>query len=159
LKRFLRWLHAYRPPLDHAPVERVAPVKDDQIARQVIERLAEDESLRGDLMDDAFKPIIDWVTSLVPAAASRAAPDPDPDEAGEQLNDAARQTVRSLVRVVSDGDTSSLRDQLQPPLLTADEAERARQAVPDGPLPGSSAAERAQALIAALKSALPEKSA
>jgi len=157
--RLLRWLRVYRTPLDRAPVERAAQAKDDEISRQVIERLAEDESLRGELTDDAFKPILDWVMSLIPSAAHRAAPEPDPDEAAERLSDAARQTVRTLVRAVSGGETSSLRDQLQPPLLTADEADLARQAVPSYRLPGSSATERARALIAALKSALSEKSA
>ena len=106
LKRFLTWLRGFRTVPDQAAVERPAPINDDQIARRVIERLSEDESLRGDLTDDAFKPIFDWVTSLVPVAARRAAPEPDPDEAGEELSQAARQLLRALAQVVASGDTS-----------------------------------------------------
>lgn len=133
------------------------PPREDVIARRVIERIAEDETLHGKLTDDAFKPIVDWVTSLVPAAAQRAALDPDPIEATEQLSQTTRQLIRALVQVVSNGDASSLASQFGPPLFTADEADRLRTAVPSEPLSDRSPVERSLVLIDALSAALSAK--
>jgi hypothetical protein len=153
----MRWLHVERAVVEDPSVLPATSSGADQIVRIVVERIAEDEALRGNLTDDAFKPIVDWVMTLIPAAARRSAPETESDEASEQLSQATRRLIRALVQAVSDGDASPLANQFGPPLFTSEEAERAARAVPSEPLPQRSTGERAVALIGALSSALSAK--
>ncbi len=99
------------------------------LARPEIELLAEDEALRGGLTDAGFGPVLDWVTSLVMAAAIRIAGEPEPTPRMEQVGAAARALVRAIVRAAEQGDIHPLSAALAPPLLTADQARRAQQAL------------------------------
>ncbi len=159
MNRFVRWLRVYRAPrvpCERAPAAASAPGADedhdnDAVARLVIERLAEDEALRRNLTDDAFKPILDLVTSLVPAAAERASTQED---AAEHLSQSARQLVQGLSAAVASGDPSVVSAELLKRFMTEDQARDALQALSAGALPDSSPAERAGSLVATVKSAL-----
>jgi hypothetical protein len=162
MKRFMRWLRVDRtPPAPTEPAEPLAnapePVAEqghDAITRQVVERLSEDEALRRDLTDDAFKPILDLVTSLVPAAAVRASAQPD---AAEQLSQSARQLVQGLSAAVASGDPSVVSADLLHRFMSEDEAKDALQRLATGKLPdgsdGSDGA-RAEAIVGTVKAAL-----
>jgi hypothetical protein len=134
-----------------AEPEPVVEPDNDAVARQVIERLAEDESLRRDLTDDAFKPILDLVTSLVPGAAERASAEPD---AAEDLSQSARQFVRGLSAAVTSGDASVVSADLLHRFMSEAEANEALQRLAAGKLPDGSDGERAEALVGTMKSAL-----
>lgn len=159
MKRFLRWLRVDRTP--RAPIENAPPAAsapepvahqdNDAVARQVIERLSEDEALRRNLTDDAFKPILDLVTSLVPAAAERASAQPD---AAEELSQSARQLVQGLSAAVASGDASVVSADLLHRFMSEDEANDALQRLAAGTLPDGSAGERAEALVGTVKAAL-----
>jgi hypothetical protein len=159
MKRFLRWFRADRTL--RAPSDSVAPVvsapesepvpDSDTVARQVIERLVEDEALRRNLTDDAFKPILDLVTSLVPAAAARVSAEPDADE---QLSQSARQLVQGLSAAVTSGDPSVVSADLLHRFMSEDQINETLRALAAGKLPDTSASARAEALVGTVKSAL-----
>lgn len=158
MKRFLRWLRIDRTPVEASENAAIAPEPsaaadndNDAVARQVIERLAEDEALRRNLTDDAFKPILELVTSLVPAAAARASVQAD---AAEQLSQSARQLVLGLSAAVTSGDPSIVRADLLQCFMSEDQANEAMRALASGNLPDGSPGERAEALVGAVKSAL-----
>lgn len=158
MKRFTRWLRAYRSPRmpsENAPQVANAPEPpakpaNDAIARQVIERLSEDESLRRNLTDDAFKPILDLVTSLVPAAAERASAQPD---AGDQLSQAARQLVQGLAAAVTSGDPSVVSADVLQRFMSEEQAGATLRALAAGKLPDA-AGERAEALAGTVRSVI-----
>jgi hypothetical protein len=159
MKRFLRWLRADQTP--RAPSEKAVPAENvpeseptpdnDAVARQVIERLAEDEALRRNLTDDAFRPILDLVTSLVPAAAARVSAEPDADE---QLSQSARQLVQGLSAAVTSGDPSVVSADLLHRFMSEDQINETLRALAAGKLPDTSASARAEALVGTVKSAL-----
>lgn len=158
MKRFMRWLRVYQSPLarsEPAPGAASAPQPDadhdDALARQVIERLAEDEALRRNLTDDAFKPILDLVTSLVPAAAQQVNAQGD---AAEQLHQSARQLVQGLAAAVTSGDPSVVRADLLQRFMSEDQASEALQALASGKLSDASDGARAEALVGTVKSVL-----
>jgi len=103
--------------------------ESERISRLVSERLAEDERLRGDLTDAGFGPVLNLVTSLVPAAAARATAGPDAANAEDAVSHAARGLARAMVDAASSGDVDGLSAALSEPILTADAAERARAAI------------------------------
>lgn len=142
---------------DEAPAPLSAPTPSAAaaaLARPVIERLSEDEALRGDLTDAGFAPLLDWLTRLVTAAAERATTDPDSAATMERVGDAARQLGRAVVRAAERGDAGAVAAALAPPLLAPDEAERAASALPR--LAGDTADDRARALVRALASVVPD---
>ncbi len=59
-------------------------------AKPAVERLSEDESLRGDLSDIGFGPLLDWAVAAVQAFASKAA--------GSDALDAYTSRVRGVVQ-------------------------------------------------------------
>jgi len=157
MKRFLRWLHVERTP--PAQSESTAPVAstpepepdNDAVARQVIERLSEDEALRRNLTDEAFKPILDLVSSLVPAGVERASARPG---AAEQLSQSARQLVQGLSAAVTSGDPSVVSADLLQRFMSEDQANETLRALASGKLPDGSPGERAEALVGTVKTAL-----
>lgn len=159
MKRFMRWLRVYREPRapsEFAPKATSTPQPDadhanDAVARQVIEQLAEDEALRRNLTDDAFKPILDLVTSLVPTAAERTSAEP---EAAEQLSQSARQLVQGLSAAVASGDPSVVRADLLQRFMSEDQANETLRALASGTLLDTSAGARAEALVGTVKSVL-----
>jgi len=164
MKRFLRWLRVDREPIatpvnpepaanapEAAAAEPEVDHDNDAVARQVIERLSEDEALRRNLTDDAFKPILDLVTSLVPAAAARTSTQSD---AADQLSQSARQLVQGLSAAVASGDPSVVSADLLQRFMTEDQAAETLRALASRTLPDGSDGERAESLVGTVKSAL-----
>jgi hypothetical protein len=122
------------------------------LAQPALDRLAEDEALRGELTDDGFMPLLDWLSRLTTSAARRAANEPEPEATMEQVADTALRLGRAIVRAAERADASGLAGALAPPLLTPGMAARATAALP--PLaPDATPDERTQALVAALSAA------
>lgn len=71
----------------------------DELAKAAVERLSEDEALRGDLGDDGFGPLLDWGVAAVFAYAVRAT------SAGamEQYTDRLRGVIRAAVAAAEAG--------------------------------------------------------
>src|SRR5262245_596841 len=70
----------------------------EALAQGAVERLIEDEALRGDLPDVGFSPIIEWATNALVAAAQEAAP--LADEEAQARMDAAESSAKRIVRAV-----------------------------------------------------------
>jgi hypothetical protein len=141
------------PPQPVAPAPNAANAETvAALAQPVLDRLAEDEALRGDLTDAGFTPLLDWLSRLTTDAASRAAAAPDPEATMEQVADTALRLGRAIVRAAERADASGLADALVPPLVTPGMAARAAAALP--PLaPDATPDERTQVLVAALSAA------
>jgi hypothetical protein len=88
-----------------------------EISRPIIERLYEDEQLRGDLSDAGSTPLLDLMVRLVDAAAARAASDPEPDVVMEQVSERALKLARALVRLAESGDAEAARAAIAAPLI------------------------------------------
>ncbi|MDB5080821.1 MAG: hypothetical protein JWP00_2745 [Chloroflexi bacterium] len=71
----------------------------NQLARQAVERLSEDEALRGDLSDFGFGPLLDWANAAVEAYAAK-----EPDSAAmDQYTSRVRGVVQSAVDTAQAG--------------------------------------------------------
>ena len=71
----------------------------DDLARSAVERLSEDESLRGDLSDVGFGPLLDWATAAVIAYGSKAGT----QDAMDKYADRVRGVVQEAVSVAQNG--------------------------------------------------------
>lgn len=140
-----------------APPPETPQVDTEPIARSVVERLNEDEMLRGDLTDRGFAPVLNFVTSLVPAAASRAASGSTREDVEEAVSHGARGLARAIVAAAETGDVAALGEQLGTPMLPADGAERARRSLASGLSSAAGPDERAVAIVAALAASLAGK--
>lgn len=79
------------------------------VAQTVAERLAEDETLRGDLSDIGFGPLLDWATNRAIAVAQRLAEtDAGADAAAGELTERLRALVRAAVETAQTGDLAGL---------------------------------------------------
>lgn len=75
----------------------------EELAERVYERVAEDESLRGDLTDEGFGPLLDWCAGrIVRVVQDQGTPSLD------ALSEAFRDAMRSLVAAAETGDSSVL---------------------------------------------------
>lgn len=125
------------------------------LAQPYAERLAEDERLRGSLSDVGFGPVLSWVTELLTAAAQRATTERNAGSMMEQAGDVALDLVRGVVAAAESGQTGDLAAALRPPLLTADEATRARSAIPAAFARVEDPDAQARAIVSALTAVAP----
>ena len=65
------------------------------LAQGAVERLYEDEALRGDLTDEGAKAVLDWASNALIAAAGQLVGEPD-EQAQAARMDAAEEAVRRL---------------------------------------------------------------
>jgi hypothetical protein len=72
----------------------------NQLARPAVERLSEDESLRGELSDIGFGPLLDWAVAAVKAYAAKAAD----SAAMDSFTDRVRGVVQSVVEAAQDSE-------------------------------------------------------
>lgn len=144
-------------PSNRAPSRQVVQGDTEQVTRTIVERLSEDEMLRGDLTDRGFAPILAFVTSLVPSAASRAASASAEGDVEEAVSHGARGLARAIVAAAETGDTGSLAEQLGPPILPPDAVDRARRSIASGLSASADPDERAIAIVAALRASLEER--
>lgn len=78
----------------------------ESLAQGAVERLSEDESLRGDLTDDGFSPLLDWAANAAIAYAQNLKSD-KPDEA----MDAYASRLKSVMQeAVADAQAGKLED-------------------------------------------------
>ncbi|CAA9586726.1 MAG: hypothetical protein AVDCRST_MAG18-3976 [uncultured Thermomicrobiales bacterium] len=71
----------------------------ESLARGAIERLLENESLRGDLSDVGFGPIVEWASNALVGAAQAAA-GADDETARARMDEAETATKRIVGEVV-----------------------------------------------------------
>lgn len=120
----------------------------NQLARPAVERLSEDESLRGDLSDIGFGPLLDWAVAAVTAYAAKAAD----SDAMDQYTGRVRGVVQAAVEAAQ---AAKLDDPA--PLLDFDPADRNKaladlQALSLGDDPDANAEQIAAILQSALSS-------
>lgn len=104
---------------------------------RVVERLAEDEALRGDLTDEGYGPLLAVVADLVVARGERFAVTDD-------LYVAARRLLVGAVEAASAADVAPLLECAETPLLSQEE----RSILASTPVRAGVPADRAAALIA-----------
>lgn len=120
-----RWLHRFRhqssgakPPAEAqpAPTDAVSP---DDLANSAIERLAEDEALRGDLTDDGFLPLQNWAFARLQRIAHEAVHHPDPQAAMDGYTAQIRAFVQAAVQAAENKNLGDLADQVKPRVVLA----------------------------------------
>lgn len=79
-----------------------------------IERLAEDEALRGTLTDDGYLPLQNWALARLQHIAREATHHPDPRAAMDGYTSQMRAFVRAAVRAAEDGDLGDLPSLVKP---------------------------------------------
>ncbi len=108
------------PPSTTAPAPPAKPaVSPDDLANGAIERLTEDESLRGDLTDDGYQPLQDWAVARLQRIAHEAAHHPDPQAAMDGFTEQIRGFVRAAVQAAQDGALGDLPAQVKPRVVLA----------------------------------------
>jgi hypothetical protein len=95
------------------------PVSPDDLANSAIERLSEDEAVRGDLTDDGYQPLQDWAVARLQRIAHEAAHHPDPQAAMDGFTEQIRGFVRAAVQAAQDGALGDLPDQVKPRVVLA----------------------------------------
>jgi hypothetical protein len=96
-----------------------AAVSPDDLANPAIERLAEDESLRGDLTDDGFLPLQNWAFARLQRIAHEAAHHPDPQAAMDGYTAQIRDFMQAAVQAAESGDLGTLPDLVKPRVVLA----------------------------------------
>jgi hypothetical protein len=99
------------PPAARTAKPAVSP---DNLANGAIERLTEDETLRGDLTDDGYQPLQDWAVARLQRIAHEAAHHPDPQAAMDGFTEQIRGFVRAVVQAAQDGALDDLPEQVKP---------------------------------------------
>jgi hypothetical protein len=102
-----------RPP---APTQAVSP---DDLANAAIERLAEDEALRGDLTDDGFLPLQNWAFARLQRIAHEAAHHPDPQAAMDGYTSQIRAFAQAAVQAAENKALGDLAGQVKPRVVLA----------------------------------------
>ena len=101
----------------------------EALAQGAVEALLQDESLRGDLTDEGFEPLLGWATDALTAVAEGIAATAEGDAAAYArmaiAGRAVRGVVAAAVRAAQDGDLEPL---LAEPLLARAPEDRARVA-------------------------------
>ncbi len=139
-------------PFDRQPA-------DDQkrITRHVIERLSEDETLRGALTDTDFGPIFTFVASMIPAAASRALQTSAPDSAEDDVSRAARRLTRAIAAAAEAGDVSALPSSIDMPMFTEAQVMTVRETLSRGTTSDQSHDVTAERIVKAMRIAIREQ--
>ncbi len=94
----------------------------DDLANAAIERLAEDEALRGDLTDDGYLPLQSWAFARLQRIAHEAAHHPDPQAAMDGYTGQVRAFVKDAVQAAENGDLGDLPDQVKPHVVLKKDA-------------------------------------
>jgi hypothetical protein len=97
-------------------------VSPDDLANAAIERLVEDERLRGDLTDDGYQPLQDWAIARLQRIAHEAAHHPDPRAAMDGFTEQMRAFVRAAVDAAQNGALGDLPEQVKPRVVLKDDA-------------------------------------
>jgi hypothetical protein len=107
------------PPPSPSPSALASAISPDDLANAAIERLAEDEALRGDLTDDGFLPLQNWAFARLQRIAHEAAHHPDPQAAMDGYTSQIRSFVQAAVQAAESKDLGDLTDQVKPRVVLA----------------------------------------
>jgi hypothetical protein len=107
------------PPPSPSPSALASAISPDDLANAAIERLAEDEALRGDLTDDGFLPLQNWAFARLQRIAHEAAHHPDPQAAMDGHTSQIRSFVQAAVQAAESKDLGDLTDQVKPRIVLA----------------------------------------
>lgn len=118
------WNRFRKPAVDTAPTVVAQPpsrpntpassVSPDDLANPAIERLAEDEALRGDLTDDGYLPLQNWAFARLQRIAHEAAHHPDPQAAMDGYTAQIRAFVLAAVQAAERGALGDLPTHVKP---------------------------------------------
>jgi len=89
-------------------------ISPDDLANMAIERLAEDEALRGTLTDDGYLPLQNWAFARLQRIAREATHHPDPRAAMDGYTSQMRAFVQAAVRAAENGDLGDLPSLVKP---------------------------------------------
>jgi hypothetical protein len=124
----------------------------EALAQGAVERLLENESLRGDLTDAGYAPVSEWATNALMAAAQGAAQRPD-EEAQARMDEAesaAKRIVGEVVQAAQQHTRAAIQDLMNDPAVARDLTSRLRLAA-NGWRLGDDADANAIRLIKALR--------
>ncbi len=108
--------HAAAAPVS-AAADAPAAVAPDDLARPAMERIAEDEALRGDLTDDGYTPLQTWAFARIKAMAGDAAHAADPQSAMDAATDKIRSFVQDAVAAAKNTNPADLASSVVPPVV------------------------------------------
>ncbi len=133
-----------------------SPRQDDveRVSQLIVERLSEDETLRGTLTDSGFTPVMGFISALVPPAVERALDESPVDAAEDTVSHAARMLARAVAAAAESGDTTGAVQALTPAILPGNALVRARSALPASLPAGATDDERARILVGTLREAI-----
>lgn len=103
-------------PSPPAPAPAISP---DDLANAAIERLAEDEALRGDLTDDGYAPLQNWAFARLQRIAREAVHHPDPRAAMDGYTAQIRAFVQAAVQAAENKNLGDLPGQVKPRVVLA----------------------------------------
>ena len=121
----------------------------EEWARGAVERLSEDEALRGGLSDQGFGPLLDWAVAAVQACA----PSVTDAQAGERYADRIRDVIREAVQSAEAGKVEDPGALLLEDAAPKGETTRALKELRLGEDPDANAVQIAAVLQEALKPA------
>ena len=130
----------------------------DDLANAAIERLAEDEALRGELTDDGYLTLQRWAFDQLARIAQDAAQHPDPSGAMDAAADAVRATLAAAVAAAESGELADLTHRVRPPAVVTNAVPSVRAALQQLAL-GSDPDTNASAIAAALTVGAPRAAA
>ena len=130
----------------------------EELANAAIERLAEDEALRGDLTDDGYMPLQAWAFDQLTRLTHEVAQVPDPAAAMDAASTAVRETLAAAVAAAESGHLADLTKWVQPPVIADHAVPAVREAIQQLAL-GVDADANASAIAAALAVGIPRASA
>jgi hypothetical protein len=125
----------------------------EEWVRGAMERLSEDEALRGDLSDQGFGPLLDWGMAAVQACAAKVTE----AGAGEKYADRIRDVIREAVQAAEAGKVEEPGALLLEGAAPKEETARALKGLRLGEDPDANAVQIAAVLQEALKPAPPTK--
>ena len=100
----------------------------EQLWSRIAERLLDDESLRGDLEDRAYQPLLDWALAAAEGCATTAAAAADPSACAEACAAQLRAVVRAAAQAAVAGRNDELATLARPPVFVDGEAVKERLA-------------------------------
>jgi hypothetical protein len=95
----------------------------ERLWERIVETLLTDERLRGDLTDEAYKPLLDWAVAAAGRCARDALATPDAGAHVAACQARLRQLLVASSRLAAGGHSDELARLIGPPLFTAATAE------------------------------------
>jgi hypothetical protein len=100
--------------------------EEERLWERIVEALLSDERLRGDLTDEAFKPLLDWAIATAGRCARDALITPDPGAHAAACQTVLRQLLVAASRMAAGGKRGELARLVGPPLFASATAEAVR---------------------------------